>query len=237
MRHFRLGLFYFFIVIEVMGCKASDFTRSGGGSGDDNSDDNPTRPADPPGGGDNPGDSGNPPNEVDVTDGSNPADICDVPSGQTRRHLKIFGEDVPGNGLLGGADQGHAFGSDFDDYFLTVDGDLIVETNDRLRNRIGVNHPTTLNLTYQRGTTDCQHNFAFIFRKCPNQNSTELGRHEFNVGRRESGQTSFQVPHANVFIDIQLIVSASFTSEHGSCLLPFPKTNQLYQSGSPGFRF
>jgi hypothetical protein len=162
-------------------------------------------------------------------------DTCEEPKGTTTTSVNLGGEDVPGNGLIGGPDKGHALGSDFDDYYLTFNGEMLVNKGNAYNGELALKPGADVALSYKRGTTDCSHNFVFIFRRCPNKGATEVGRQELNIGRNNSGSITLKSPAKASFLDIVMKVSASTTRQYGGCGLPTPVENRLYNSLQPGF--
>lgn len=164
------------------------------------------------------------------------ADVCEKPVGDARSSIQIGGEDVPGNGLVGGPDKGDPLGSDFDDYVLTITGShLLLESSLPTSGRIGVSKSGEVQVAYRRGTTACAHDFAFVVRRCPNKDSTELARFKLDIGAGNTGTTTFKVPKGNVFLDIVMTVNSSSRRDYGGCTLPTTITNKLYGNALPGF--
>jgi hypothetical protein len=167
-------------------------------------------------------------------DESSISDACDAPKGNDTSSSILGGEDVPGNGLLGGPDKGKPFGSDFDDFFLTLSGSHLVE-KDALGAyaKIGFRESSKIKVSYRRGTTDCSHQFRFLIRKCPNKDSTVKKTYTLNPGRGDSAEVTFDISGKNLFLDIEIVASASSTKQFGGCTLPIPITSLLYGGGVP----
>lgn len=167
-----------------------------------------------------------------VTEDGMISDRCDRPEGTESSQTTLRGEDVPGNGFLGGPDKGKPFGGDFDDFALTLSGPMIVEKDSNgAQGRIGSRSKGKISVSYSRGTTDCSHLFRFKWRKCPNKDSTVVKSAELDVGRGESGQLELDVPASKLFLDIELATTASSTKKFGGCPLPTTVTTALYGGG------
>ena len=214
----------------------SDSNDSGNPDSSDGSD------ADAPDSGDSDeAEEGNDSKDNDKKDDDDPkveegdANVCDNPSGEARAKITVGGEDVPGNGLVGGPDSGKPLGSDFDDYKLDLEGELTREGALPTAGRIGMKKKGSVTINYIRGTTACSHDFAIVVRRCPNKDAKELARHKLIIGSGNSGSTSFKVTHDNVYLDIVMTVSGSSRNDFGGCGLPFPLTNKLYGNAMPGF--
>lgn len=167
-----------------------------------------------------------------VTEDGEISDRCDRPEGEDSNQTTLKGEDVPGNGFLGGPDKGKPFGGDFDDFTLTLAGPLILEKDSNgAQGRIGSRSKGRVAVSYSRGTTDCSHLFRFKWRKCPNKDSTVVKTAELDVGRGDSGQLQLEIPASKLFLDVELATSASSTKNFGGCPLPMTVTTALYGGG------
>lgn len=186
-------------------------------------------------GGDLGSDGGGSGNDGIQTDEDKAADQCDRPSGSARASITVGGEDVPGNGLVGGPDKGSPLGSDFHDYTLTIEGDLMLDRPSPTAGRIGIAKSGEIRVSYKRETTACSHDFTFVVRKCANKDSTELARHKLSIGTGNAGATKFKVSTGKVYLDIVMTVRGSARTDYGGCPLPGAVTNKLYGNAMPGF--
>ncbi len=157
------------------------------------------------------------------------ADRCDKPKGSETASVLLGGEDVFGNGWVGGPDGGA--GSDFDDFLLSVTGRVVVDRQNAGNTRLGIAEATTLEFSYIRGSSDCYHSFEFIVRKCPNEKSTTISKAALSPATATSASTSLQIPQGNVFLDILMKVDGnSPTRRHGGCKVGFSTSRFLYNS-------
>lgn len=161
---------------------------------------------------------------------------CDLPSGVARSSYTIRGEDVPGNGLFGGGDWSNAiaFGGDYDDYALTISGDLLIDGILPTNRRIAVSKKGTVTVSYARGTTACSHNFTFNMKRCAKENSNVIpgSQSTLSIGSGNFGSTTVNVPEDGVYFDVVMRVSSSFRTDFGGCIIPGFITNRLYGTGS-----
>ena len=171
--------------------------------------------------------------DVNIEEGE-ASDKCDIPQGNEKQQTTLGGEDVPGNGLLGGPDAGKPFGSDFDDFSLSLNGTHLIEKDGQgAFVKIGYAKKTSVTVNYSRGTTDCAHSFKFMLRKCPNKTSTVTKTVQLNIGTGSTGSVTFDVPSTNLFLDIEITAAGSSLKKYGGCGLPIPMTNLLYGGGVP----
>ncbi len=167
------------------------------------------------------------------TDDGNVNDKCDVPKGTPQPKVRLGGEDVPGNGFVGGPDKG-PLGSDFDDFILTLTGDFLVEKDAMgAFAKIGATKGHAISVDYQRGTSDCSHAFKFLLRKCPNKESTVAKTYTFSPNVSSAGHFDFTPPAGQYFLDIEMDVGSSTNHQYGGCTVPFPLSNMLYGGGVP----
>lgn len=230
------------VVTLTAACNSSDFTGGNASGGSKNGTRNPGSSNgtsnDPNNTGANNGNdpnSGNGGNDnLGNGDGGNGgADNCAKPSGSPQSSVTLKGEDWPGNGLLGGPDRNRGGIGDYDDYTLTVSGNLLVEGNSPSNKRIAVARKGTVTVSYNRGTTACNHNFTFVMKRCANKDSSVISGSEKSlaIGISDSGSTTVNVPEDGVYFDVIMTVTGSSRRDFGGCAPTplFPQiTNRLY---------